>query len=116
MNWVLLPVTPARSQALHVALPLGGQEIRALVELRYLPAPDVWVLSVRDDATGERWAEGIPLLASRGPVNDLFRPFRYLRQGRGLGCLVVISAGETPSTPDPSADNLTEFLLLWGDG
>ena len=48
-------------------------------------------------------------------MNDLLLPFRYLREGQGLGSLFVIRDTDEPSTTDPAKGNLTEFRVLFGD-
>ena len=94
---------------------IDGEDFHAQVEIRYLPAPDRWYLSVRDHAGGELLVNMIPLVCSYGKVNDLFLPFRYLRGGSGLGSLFVIRGVDEPSTPDPAEGNLTEFKVIWSD-
>ena len=57
----------------------------------------------------------IPLICSYGEVNDLLRPFRHLRNGKGLGSLLCLKGTDEPSTQDPGENNLAEFQLLWSD-
>ena len=114
MHYVL-PLTEDPRQVFTLDLQIDGVSFHARVEVRYLTAPDVWVLSVRDNSSGELLVNQIPLVCSYGEVNDLFLPFRHLREGQGMGSLFVIRNTDEPSTPDPAEGNLTEFLVLFGD-
>ena len=115
MTGYLLPLSPDPWQVFTVDLAIDGEEFHALAEIRYLPAPDQWVFSVRDHSTGELLVNMIPLICSRGEINDLLLPFRHLRGGRGLGTLLCLRGTDEPATPDPSKDNLTDFQIMWGD-
>lgn len=94
---------------------MDGEPFHSRVELRFLPAPGIWVISVWDHSAGELLVNQLPLVCSFGEVNDLFRPFRHLRDGKGLGSLFVIRNTDEPKTENPGAGNLTEFRILWGD-
>ena len=76
---------------------------------------DQWVISIWDHATDTLLNNQIPLICSYGQINDLLEPFRYLREGRGLGSLFVLKNTDEPATPDPAERNLSEFMVLWGD-
>ena len=115
MTYHILPVSSEPRHVFLLDLSPDGFPLHARVELRYLPAPDFWVFSIWNDATGEQLISQIPLRCSYGRINDLLAPFRYLRQGRGLGSLFVLKNTDIPDTPDPSSDNLSQFLILWGD-
>ena len=73
------------------------------------------MISVWDNSSGELLINQIPLICSYREVNDLFLPFRHLREGQGMGSLFVIRDTDEPATSDPSKGNLTEFSVLWGD-
>ena len=111
----LLPLSDDFRQVMTLNVTLDGEPLQAQVEIRYLPAPDQWFFSLWDHATGELLVNMIPLICSRGEVNDLLRPFRHLRGGKGIGTLICLKAGETLESIDPSAGNLKEFNLLWTD-
>ena len=115
MTGYLLPITSDPWQVFTIDLTLDGEDFHAQAELRCLPAPDCWVLSIRDHSTGELLVNMIPLICSCGEANDLLLPFRHLRGGKGLGTLLCLRGTEEPSTPDPSKDNLTDFQIIWGD-
>ena len=110
-----LPLTEDPRQVFTLDLKLEGNSFHARVEIRYLPAPDLWVISLWDNSSGELLVNQIPLICSYGEVNDLLSPFSHLREGRGLGSLFVLRAVDEPRTENPSAGNLTEFRVLWGD-
>ena len=115
LNIYLLPITPSPRQVMTLNVTLDGQPMQAQVEIRYLPAPDQWFFSLRDHATGEMLVNMIPLICSRGEVNDLLLPFRHLRQGKGVGSLICLRAGEETAKPDPAWESLREFELIWSD-
>ena len=94
---------------------IDGEEFHAQVEVRYLPAPDQWVVSIWDHSSSELLVNMIPLVCSYGEVNDLLVPFRFLRGGKGLGSLICLRGTDEPSTTDPVGNNLNEFQLLWSD-
>lgn len=92
-------------------LTIDGEPFHAQVEVRYLPAPERWYVSIWDHSSSELLVNMIPLICSYGKVNDLLLPFRRLREGRGLGFLICLRATDDPSTPDPIGKNLNERLL-----
>ena len=115
MTYTILPLSAAHRQVFTLDLQIDGVPFHALVEIRYLPEPDLWVLSAWDNSSGELLASQVPLICSYGDVNDLFLPFRHLREGRGMGSLFVLRGTDEPRTPDPAEGNLTEFQVIWGD-
>ena len=110
-----LPLTGDPRQVFTLDLTCYGICFHARVEIRYLPAPYGLVISIWNESPGDLLINQIPLVCSYGEVNDLFRPFRHIREGQGLGSLFVIRDTDEPSTPDPAKGNLTEFNILWGD-
>ena len=115
MAGYLLPLTGDPWQVFTLDVVLDGEPFHAQAEIRYLPATDRWYVSIRDHASGELLVNMIPLVCSGGEINDLLAPFRFLRNGKGLGSLLCLRGTDEPSTPDPTEKNLTEFQLLWGD-
>ena len=115
MNYSVLPLTEDPWQVFTLDLTLDGEPFHAQVEIRYLPAPDQWFLSIWDHSSGELLVNQVPLICSYGQVNDLLVPFRHLRDGQGLGSLFCLRDTDMPATPDPAEGNLTEFQVLWGD-
>ena len=113
--YYILPITEDFRQVFTLDMAIDGVSFHARVEIRYLPVPDCWVVSVWDNASGELLVNQIPLVCSYGKVNDLFLPFRHLRGGQGMGSLFVIRNTDHPRMQDPAEGNLTEFLILWGD-
>ena len=113
--YYILRLTNDPRQVMTMDLTIDGEGFHARIEVRWLPAPAVWVISIWDDSTGELLINQIPLICSYGFVNDLARPFRHLRDGKGIGSLFVIRAVDEPSTVDPGKGNLTEFKVFLGD-
>ena len=115
MNGYLLPVTSDPWQVFTLDVVIDGEEFHAQMELRYMPAADQWFVSIWDHAAGELLVNMIPLVCSYGEPNDLLRPFRHLRNGKGVGSLLCLRGTDEPSTRDPGENNLAEFQLLWSD-
>ncbi len=115
MTYTILPLSAAHRQVFTLDIAPDGVPLHARAEIRYLPAPDLWVLSLWDNASGELLVSQIPLICSYEVINDLLAPFRHLRSGKGLGSLFVLKAAENPVSPDPSASGLSDFQILWGD-
>ena len=113
--YYILPLTEDARQVFTLDMSIDGVSFHARIEIRYLPAPDCWVISVWDNSTGEMLINMIPLVCSYGEINDLFLPFGHLRGGQGMGSLFVIRNTDEPRTADPAGGNLTEFRILYGD-
>ena len=113
--YYILPLTEDARQVFTLDMSIDGAGFHAKIEIRYLAAPDRWVISVWDNSSGELLINQIPLICSYGEVNDLLQPFRYMREGQGMGSLFVIRDTDEPSTADPAGGNLTEFKVLFGD-
>ena len=113
--YYILPLTEDVRQVFTLDMSLDGVAFHAKIEIRYLWAPDCWVISVWDNSTGELLVNQITLICSYGEINDLFRSFRHLREGQGMGSMFIIRDTDIPKTPDPAEGNLTEFKVLWGD-
>ena len=115
LTYTELPLTNDPRQVFTTDLSPDATPLHARIEIRYLSAPDRWVITIWDNAGSTLLANQVPLVCSRGDLNDLFLPFRHLRDGAGLGSLFVLRNTDEPSTPDPAKGNLTEFVILWGD-
>ena len=111
----ILPLSSDPWQGCTLDLVIDGEPLQVQMEFRYLPAPDQWFVSIRDQASGELLVNMIPLICSYGAPNDLLRPFRHLRDGKGLGSLLCLKGTDAPSTTDPSEKNLSEFQVLFCD-
>ena len=79
MSGYLLSLTLDPWQVMTLDVVIDGEEFHAQVEIRYLPAPDQWVVSIWDHSSSELLVNMIPLVCSYGEVNDLLEPFRFLR-------------------------------------
>jgi len=111
----ILPLTNDPRQVMTLDLSIDGEAFHGRIEVRFLCAPEIWVISIRDDSSGELLINQVPLICSYGFVNDLALPFRHLRGGKGIGSIFVIRAVDEPSTVNPGEGNLTEFKVMWGD-
>ena len=115
MNGYLLPLNLDPWQVMTLDVVVDGEEFHAQVELRYLPGSDQWVVCIWDHSSSELLVNMIPLICSYEEVNDLLAPFRFLRDGKGLGSLLCLRAIDEPSTADPTGTNLSEFQVVWTD-
>ena len=53
MTEYILPLTNDPRQVMTLDLTIDGEGFHARIEVRYLPAPGCWVISVWDEAAGE---------------------------------------------------------------
>ena len=115
MTYTLLPLTDDPYQVFTLDASIDGAVLHARFAVRYLPAPGRWFLSLWDNASGEALVNAVPLVASVGAVNDLFTPFRYLREGKGVGSLFCLRGSEELAARDPAEGDLSAFHVLFGD-
>lgn len=115
LTYIELPLTNDPRQVFTTDLSPDATPLHARIEIRYLSAPDRWVITIWDNADSTLLVNQVPLVCSCGFPLDLLYPFRHLRNGKGIGSLFVIRNTDSPSTPDPAKGNLTEFTLLYGD-
>ena len=115
LSYIELPLTEDPRQVFTVDLSIDGEAFHARVEVRYLSAPDQWVISIWDHASSEQLVNQIPLICSYGELNDLLLPFRHLRGGAGMGSLFVLRNADEGDAADPAKGNLSGFTLLYGD-
>ena len=115
MTGYVIPLASDPWQVFTMDVVLDGEAFHAQMEIRYLPAPDQWFVSIWDHSCSELLVNMIPLICSYNQVNDLLLPFRHLRGGRGLGSLFCLRGTDEPSTVDPAGNNLTDFQVIWGD-
>ena len=115
MDYIILQTTDDPHQVFYLPASPDGHAFQAKVDLQYLPAPDLWILSIADAITGQAYVPNIPVICSWEEINDLLFPFRFLFQGSGIGSLFCLKATESPSSQNPSRGNLNEFQLIWGD-
>ena len=115
LSYIELPLTNDSRQVFTVDVVIDGVALHARVEIRYLSALDQWMISIWDNATSILLVNQVPLICSYGELNDLLLPFRYIRNGVGVGSLLVLRNMDEPSTVNPAKGNLTEFQALWGD-
>jgi len=64
MTYAILPLTEDPWQVFTLDLTIDGEAFHAQIEIRYLPAPDQWYLSIWDHAAGEMLVNQIPLICS----------------------------------------------------
>ena len=110
-----LPRTNDSRQVFTVDVTVDSVALHARVELRYLSAPDQWVISIWDNASSVLLINQVPLICSYGELNDLLLPYRNIRDGAGLGSLFVLRNKDETVAANPAKDSLMDFSLLWGD-
>ena len=115
LSYIELPRANDPRQVFTVDVTIDGFPIHSRVELRYLSAPDRWVISIWDNASSDLLVNQIPLICSYGELSDLLLTYRHIRDGAGIGSLFVLRNQDDSAAGDPAKGNLTEFVLLWGD-
>ncbi len=115
MDYLILQPTDDPFQSFYLPAAPDGHAFQARVDLRYLSALNLWVLSISDAVTARVYVNRFPVICSCEELNDLLFPFRYLFQASGIGSLLCLKATDRPSTPDPSRHTLNAFPLLWGN-
>ena len=115
LSYTELPRTNDPRQVFTVDVTVDSAALHARVELRYLSASDQWVISIWDNASSVLLINQIPLVCSYGELNDLLLPYRYIRDGAGLGSLFILRNKDESVAANPSKDSLTDFSLFWGD-
>ena len=115
LTYTELPLTSDPRQVFTTDLSPDATPLHARIEIRYLSAPNRWVITIWDNAAATLLANQVPLVCSRGFPLDLLYPFRHLRNGKGIGSLIVLRNTDSPDTTDPAKDNLTDFQILYGD-
>lgn len=115
LSYIEFPLTKDSRQVFTTDLSIDGTAFHARVEIRYLSAPDQWVFSIWDNASSELLVNQIPLICSYDFLNDLLVPFRYIRNGAGLGSMFVIRNPDEIIGLDPKKDTLDLFVVFWGD-
>ena len=78
MTYAILSLTEDPWQVFTLDLTIDGEAFHAQIEIRYLPAPDQWYLSIWDHAVGEMLVNQIPLICSY----VLFRTLYAAKVGR----------------------------------
>ena len=115
LSYTELPRTNDPRQVFTVDVTVDSAALHARVELRYLSASDQWVISIWDNASSVLLINQVPLICSYGELNDLLLPYRYIRDGAGLGSLFVLRNKDETVAANPAKDSLMDFSLLWGD-
>ena len=115
LTYTELPLTSDPRQVFTTDLSPDATPLHVRIEIRYLSAPDRWVITIWDNANSTLLANQVPLVCSRGFPLDLLYPFRHLRGGKGIGSLFVLRNTGSPDTTDPGKDNLTDFQMIYGD-
>ena len=114
MDYVFLPLTEDSWQVFTLDLMINDEPFHAQIEIRFMPVPNQWYISIWDHASGEQLINQIPIICSYDVYNDLLAEYDYLRDGKGLGAMFCIRATDEPQSADPAKGNLTEFYIIWG--
>ena len=113
LSYSVLQLTNDPYQVFTTDVAPDGTPLHARIEIRYLGAPDRWVVSIFDHAAATLLANQVPLAVSAGFPLDLLYPFRHLRGGKGIGSMFLLRGGDTGAR-DPGKGNLAEYTLLYG--
>lgn len=107
----ITPIEDSQHQSLSMDLQVGKETLRVELELIYMEKTDLWYMNLTDLQTEQSYLRMVPLLASYGEINNLWKPFAH----KNIGMLYCYPATDEPSTQNPSKDNLNEFVIVWGD-
>lgn len=103
-----------KNQRIRTVLEVDGKNIVLFIKLRWHEIAQKWFMSV-DDENENTLIRNVPLVRGESyPTSNLLRQFAHLE----IGSAYVVPMVESPSTENPSADNLgmdREFALIWGD-
>jgi len=108
----ITPIKDSLNQVITLNLEIGKETKRVRLSLIYQEKTNLWYMSLSDVQTEEEYLSNVPLLSSGTNANNLWEPFYYKR----VGLLFCYPKSDSPSTPNPSKDNLDEFYIVWSDG
>ena len=108
----IVPIKDSLYQDSSLNLPIGEDNLRVVLELRYIEKTDRWYMSLFDVQMEHTYLLNVPLLSSvYGSVNNLWEPFTHKR----IGMLACYPASDTVSTENPSKENISDFIIVWSD-
>lgn len=109
----IVPIKDSLYQDLTLNLPIGKENLRVVLELRYLEKTDRWYMSLFDVQRNHTYLLNVPLLSSiAGGPNNLWEPFAH----KFIGRIYCFPSSDNLKTENPSKENLSEFIILWSDG
>jgi len=97
------------NQRFATTIPINGENKRFELTFAWNERAGYWVMGIFDPKNGAAILDGIPLLLGEYPVDDLLGQYPHL----GLGSCVLVPRSQEAT--DPTADNLENFVLRWGD-
>ena len=88
MDTIILQPTDDPAQSFYIPASPDGSAFQARVDLRYLTAPDLWILSISDAISAQVYVNQIPVICSYEELNDLRRIFAPGHEQRSRSELV----------------------------
>ena len=98
-------------QAIIITITVKNKAKRVRFDIDHHNYTDKWYVGLFDMQEEKYYCVNVPMVASYKEKNDLFAPFRH----KEIGELVCVPVVRTPSSEDPRANNLDEFMLVWGE-
>lgn len=109
MSAQLIPLTQAPNQTFSVQLTVDGNPLTLNFFLSYSVMSGWWQVQV-SSAQNVVLIASVPLITGYYPSANLLAQYGYL----AIGSAFILNTGNATSDY-PSANNLTNFSLLWGD-
>lgn len=105
----IIPLTQAPNQTFTVQLSVDGSPLTLGLQLSYSVMSGWWQLQI-SDVQGNILVASVPLITGFYPAANVLAQYGYL----AIGSAYILNTGN--DTQDyPSANNLTNFSLLWSD-
>ncbi len=109
MSSQLIPLTLSPNQTFSAQLTVNFQPLTLNFSLSYSAMAGYWQLGV-SDVNNNLLVASIPLITGQYPAANLLAQYQYLN----IGSAYLLNTGSAESDY-PTANNLTQFSLLWGD-
>lgn len=107
---IQIPVTNQPNQSFQVAIPLTGRNVVLDFYVYWNRVAEYWQIDIADSLEGQELITGLPLLATKTPVQNLLAPWNYL----GIGSAYVVPMTSSNIDAPGLGDWDTNFVLIWG--
>ena len=108
----IIPLTSEPNQRFRCVVPINGNNVPLLFQLKYNSSAKYWVMTLIDDVTGKILVDSLPLISGVYPSANLLEQCSFLN----IGTAVMVKIN--PDNHDFAANDTnlgTDFKLVWGD-
>lgn len=105
----LVPLTQAPNQTFTVQLSVDGDPLTLNLQLSFSVMSGWWQLQIAN-VQNKVLIASVPLITGFYPASNILAQYAYLQ----IGSAYVLNTGNA-NTDSPSATNLPQFSLVWGD-